>query len=65
MLNGRGSALADLAEVLVLAGQRAEATVELDRAIVLYERKGNVVSAEKLRVRLEKLRGVGLTAELG
>jgi tetratricopeptide (TPR) repeat protein len=65
MLNGRGSALADLAEVLALAGQRADAAVELDRAIVLYERKGNVVSAEKLRVRLEKLRGVGLTAELG
>lgn len=50
MLNAHGSALLDLAEVLVLAGRDARAEVE--QAVGLYERKGNVVMAERARARL-------------
>ncbi|HEX6673669.1 MAG TPA: AAA family ATPase [Actinomycetes bacterium] len=45
----QAEALADLAEVLGLAGKRNEAVEVLDRAIALYERKGNVVAAAKLK----------------
>jgi hypothetical protein len=38
MLNAHADALIDLAEVLALAGQNAQA--ELDRVLALYERKG-------------------------
>ncbi len=55
MLNAHADALIDLAEVLALAGQDAQA--ELEQAIALYERKGNVVMAERTRSRL-----AGLTA---
>jgi tetratricopeptide (TPR) repeat protein len=50
MLNAHADALLDLAEVLALAGQ--DARTELDRALALYERKGNVVMAERTRSRL-------------
>ena len=50
MLNAHGDALLDLAEVLALAGQDARA--ELDQALALYERKGNLVMAERTRSRL-------------
>jgi class 3 adenylate cyclase/tetratricopeptide (TPR) repeat protein len=55
MLNWHGRALSDLAEVLALAGQAEEGATELGRAIALYERKGNVVSAAKARRRLAEL----------
>ena len=49
MLNAHADALIDLAEVLALAGR--DATPELDRALALYERKGNLVMAERTRPR--------------
>jgi hypothetical protein len=53
MLNAHADALVDLAEVLALAGQDAQA--ELDKALGLYERKGNLVMAERTRSRLVEL----------
>ena len=53
MLNAHADALIDLAEVLALAGQDARA--ELDGALALYERKGNLVMAERTRSRLAEL----------
>ena len=44
-----GDALVDLAEVLVLAGRTRESVPALEDAVRLYERKGNVVSAERAR----------------
>ena len=49
MLNAQADALIDLAEVLALAGR--DATPDLDRALALYERKGNLVMAERTRPR--------------
>jgi class 3 adenylate cyclase/tetratricopeptide (TPR) repeat protein len=51
-LNLQGDALVDLAEVLRLGGQRQQATASLERALALYEAKGNLVSAGKVRARL-------------
>ena len=53
MLNAHADALIDLAEVLALAGQDARA--ELEQALALYERKGNLVMAERTRSRLAEL----------
>ncbi|MEJ7792197.1 MAG: AAA family ATPase [Gaiellaceae bacterium] len=53
MLNAHADALLDLAEVLALAGQDARA--ELEQAFALYERKGNLVMAERTRSRLAEL----------
>ena len=49
LLCDRGDALLDLAEVLRLAGRPFEAEAEARRALELYERKGNVVLAERAR----------------
>lgn len=57
MLNAHGDALTDLAEVLALAGQDARG--ELDRALALDERKGNLVMAERTRSRLAELTASG------
>ena len=43
----------DLGEVLRLAGQFGEATQAVRRAVDLYERKGNVVSAARARAVLD------------
>jgi class 3 adenylate cyclase/tetratricopeptide (TPR) repeat protein len=48
-LDLRATALADLSEVLRLAGRPQEAAVVLEEAIPLLEEKGNVVAAETLR----------------
>ena len=53
MLNAHADSLIDLAEVLVLAGRDPRA--ELDCALALYERKGNLVMAERTRSRLAEL----------
>ena len=53
MLNAHADALIDLAEVLALGGQDARA--ELDLALALYERKGNLVMAARTRSRLAEL----------
>jgi class 3 adenylate cyclase/tetratricopeptide (TPR) repeat protein len=56
MLNQQGAAYADLAEVLALAG-RSEAEAEaLEQALARYERKENIVMAERVRARLAELR---------
>jgi class 3 adenylate cyclase/tetratricopeptide (TPR) repeat protein len=55
-LDAQGDAYADLAEVLLLAGQRDEAVTALETALERYERKGNLVSAQRARARLAELR---------
>jgi class 3 adenylate cyclase/tetratricopeptide (TPR) repeat protein len=57
MLNAHAGALIDLAEVLALAGQDARA--ELEQALALYERKGNLVMAERTRSRLAEFSAIG------
>jgi len=47
--------LADLAEVLRLAGRPDEAAAALEEAIGLHERKGNVVGAQNVRAALAEL----------
>ena len=54
-LHSRGDALIDLAEVLRLAGRHEEAADALERAIVPYEEKGNVLAVAKTRALLEEL----------
>ncbi len=51
-LNGQADARADLADVLDLAGFTDQAAAARRTAFSLYERKGNVVSADRLRARL-------------
>jgi tetratricopeptide (TPR) repeat protein len=53
MLNLHADALISLAEVLVLAGK--EARPALEQALALYERKGNLVVAERTRARISAL----------
>jgi len=55
-LNSHGDALVDLAEVLELARRRDEAAADVEKALTLYERKGDVVMAERARTRLDDLR---------
>jgi tetratricopeptide (TPR) repeat protein len=52
----RGDALVDLAAVLDLAGRVSEAAGALRAAIVLYQRKGNAVSAHRAQTTLKRLR---------
>jgi hypothetical protein len=52
MLNAHAGALVDLAEVLTLAGQDPRA--ELEQAVALFERKGNLVMAERTRASLTR-----------
>jgi class 3 adenylate cyclase/tetratricopeptide (TPR) repeat protein len=54
-LNSQGLSLTTLAEVLLLAGRENEATPLLGRAVALFERKGNVVSATSARETLANL----------
>jgi DNA-binding SARP family transcriptional activator len=49
LLSDRGDALLALAEVLRLAGHATEAEAAARRALELYERKGNLVSASRAR----------------
>jgi tetratricopeptide (TPR) repeat protein len=48
-LSTQGDALLDLAEVLRLAGRKAEALIAVDEAAERYERKGNLASLERAR----------------
>ena len=48
---------ADLAAVLLAAGNHEGAKTEFGRALDAYERKGHVVGAEKMRARLAQLSG--------
>ena len=51
----RARALADLADVLRLAGRPHESRVALEEAGQLHERKGNLPAAERVRRRLDDL----------
>lgn len=55
MLAQVADAHADLANVLLAADNTEEAGSEFQRALELYERKGHLVGAEKMRVRLAEL----------
>jgi tetratricopeptide (TPR) repeat protein len=48
-LNRRAKVQSDLGEILLLAENTEEAAAALDRAVKLYEQKGNRVSAARLR----------------
>ena len=50
----RAAAVADLAEVLRLAGRQPESSAAAQEAIRLYEAKGNVAAAGKVRARVAK-----------
>jgi class 3 adenylate cyclase/tetratricopeptide (TPR) repeat protein len=58
-LDLRGGALLDLADVLILAGRKHEARASAEDALGLFERKGNVVSAEEARRVLAQARNLG------
>ena len=57
----QANTLMDLAEVLRLAGRQDEATSLMQSALFLYERKGNLVSAGRVRSALDEMSGDGLT----
>jgi tetratricopeptide (TPR) repeat protein len=51
----QGDVYGDLAEVLSLAGRWKDAAAALEQALDCYERKGNLVSAQRTRTRLTEL----------
>ena len=55
LLNTRGDTLADLGEVLALAGRPGEAAEVYDQAAELFRRKGNRASLELIRQAVERL----------
>jgi len=55
LLSPQGDALADLAEVLSIAGRPEEAARSFEEALERYERKGNLALAARTRERLESL----------
>jgi tetratricopeptide (TPR) repeat protein len=55
LLDVQGDAYADLGEVLMLAEKADDAIAALEQAHERYERKGNVVSAQRTRARLAKV----------
>jgi class 3 adenylate cyclase/tetratricopeptide (TPR) repeat protein len=56
-LDSRAEAHVDLAEVLLLGGRGREAEHELERAIALYQQKGNEVGERTARRRRARTRG--------
>jgi hypothetical protein len=56
MLNAQADAYADLGYVLALASRPQEASSACEEALSRYERKENVVMAERMRERLAALR---------
>ena len=61
-LDWQGNGLLDFAEVRELAGAPADAAGLGEQAAVLFERKGNVVSARKARQLAERLRSTPATS---
>jgi class 3 adenylate cyclase/tetratricopeptide (TPR) repeat protein len=57
MLSSQGEAFEDLAGVLHAAGRVDEAKAVLEQALDRYERKRNLVMADRVRSKLEELRG--------
>jgi class 3 adenylate cyclase/tetratricopeptide (TPR) repeat protein len=56
----QANTLMDLAEVLRMAGARAEAVMHVQEALRLFERKGSLVSAERAVRALDELSAPGL-----
>jgi tetratricopeptide (TPR) repeat protein len=54
-LDRQGHAYADLAEVHRLGGKYEEASAALEQSLARFERKGNLVMAERVRARLAEL----------
>ena len=52
LLDAKGDTYADLAEVLVLSGKLDEAAAALEQALARYQRKGNLVSTQRVETRL-------------
>ena len=63
LLNAQGSVYADLAEVLSLANRQRDAAGAVEQSLARYERKENIVMAERARARLADLRRSETTAE--
>jgi len=59
MLDEQGNVYASLATVLLLGGEPDEASAALEQALDRYERKGNLVSAQRVRERLAELEPLG------
>jgi tetratricopeptide (TPR) repeat protein len=55
MLEAQADAYADLGEVLFLGGSRDEAAAALEQAVERYDRKGNLVMAQRARARLAEV----------
>ena len=55
-LTHHGQAFLDLADVLQMNGRPEEAASALVAGLELYERKGDLVSAERARLRIEQVR---------
>ena len=55
MLDAQANTYADLGEVLSRAGRNDEAVSALEEALARYERKGNLVMAQRTRTRLSQL----------
>jgi ATP/maltotriose-dependent transcriptional regulator MalT len=55
LLNTRGDTLADLGEVVALAGRPSDAVAVYDEAAGIFERKGNLASLEQVRVAAQGL----------
>jgi len=56
-IDSTGDALVDAAEVYGLVGRPSEQAAALREALALHERKGNVMSAARVRARLDALPG--------
>jgi class 3 adenylate cyclase/tetratricopeptide (TPR) repeat protein len=56
-LNAQGQAYAALGEVLGLGGKLHEASAALEQALDRFERKGNLVMADRVRAQLTELHG--------
>ncbi len=61
-LDLQGNGLLDFAEVRELAGAPADAAALSEQAAMLFERKGNVVSARRARQLAERLRSTPATS---
>jgi class 3 adenylate cyclase/tetratricopeptide (TPR) repeat protein len=55
MIDAQGMAYADLAEVLSLGGKPGEAAAALEQALDRFDRKGNLVMAQRVRERLSEV----------
>jgi hypothetical protein len=63
LLNDQAWAYADLADVLLLASRTNDGAEALQEALVRYERKENLVMAERVRARLAEVAAPDTAAE--